>query len=57
MFFLLQPSKERTKEKSPQMPTFGFFWRTVLRLWGQKASGSHHLWTACAPFIPSDLLN
>jgi hypothetical protein len=57
MFFLLQPSKERTKEKSPQMPTFGFFCHTALRLWGQKASGSHHPWTACAHFLSGELLN
>ena len=62
-FFCCHQKKERNlpttegREKSPQMTTFGFFCRTSLRLWGQKASGSHHLWTACAHFIQGELLN
>jgi hypothetical protein len=51
MFFLLQPPKERTKEKSPQMQTFAFFCRTTSRFQGQKGSGSHHLWTAYTHLI------
>jgi hypothetical protein len=57
MFFLLLPSKERTKEKSPRMKNFSFFSHTALRHRGQKASVSHHPWTACAHFIPVELLN
>jgi hypothetical protein len=51
MFFLLQPSKERTKEKSPWMQTFAFFCRTTNRFWSRKGSGSHHPWNAYAHFI------
>jgi hypothetical protein len=36
MFFLLLPSKERTKEKSPQMQTFGFFCHTAFASGAKK---------------------